>query len=82
MYKINTHNISGERNKVNNPDWRLVMAKYVCLEETMLNTKMFSIQKSKFNSKSQGLIQLSSQKPGVKGNECLCGKGFVENKKK
>ena len=30
MYKINTHNISGVRNEVNNPDRRVVMANYVC----------------------------------------------------
>ena len=29
MYKINTHNISGVRNWVNNPDWRVVMTNYV-----------------------------------------------------
>ena len=32
MYKINTHNISGVRNKVNNPDWRIVMTNYVCMQ--------------------------------------------------
>ena len=31
MYKINTHNISGERNYVNNPDSRVVMTNYVCI---------------------------------------------------
>ena len=31
MYTINTHDISGVRNWVNNPDWRVVMANYVCM---------------------------------------------------
>ena len=31
MYKINTHNISGVRNKANNPDWKVVIVSYVCL---------------------------------------------------
>ena len=31
MYKINTHNISGMRNYVNNPNWRIVMTNYVCM---------------------------------------------------
>ena len=31
MYNINAHNLSGVRNWVNNPDWRVVMAiMYVC----------------------------------------------------
>ena len=29
MYKINTHRISGVRNKVNNPDCRVVITNYV-----------------------------------------------------
>ena len=31
MYKINTHNVSGVRNYVNNPDWRVTMTNYVCM---------------------------------------------------
>ena len=29
MYKINTYNISGVRNSVNNPDWRVLMTNYM-----------------------------------------------------
>ena len=31
MYKINKYNISGVRNYVDNPDWRVVMTNYVCV---------------------------------------------------
>ena len=39
MYKINAHNISGVRNQVNNPDWRVIMANYVCIwKQTQIMT--------------------------------------------
>ena len=31
MYKINTHNISGVRNSVNNTDWKVLMTNYICM---------------------------------------------------
>ena len=34
MYKINTHKISGVRNYAYNPDWKFVMANYVCIYRT------------------------------------------------
>ena len=37
IYKINTHDISGVQNKANNPDWRVVMANYVCMSEAYAN---------------------------------------------
>ena len=33
VYNINTHNISGMRNYVNNPDWRVIITNYVCKSE-------------------------------------------------
>ena len=36
MYKINTHNISGVRNYVNNPNWRVVMTNYVCYVKSLV----------------------------------------------
>ena len=46
MYKINTHNISGVRNQVNNPNYRVVMANYVCMSCLFVCLTIFTIKKS------------------------------------
>ena len=52
MYKINTHNMNGVRNYVNNPDWRVVMANYVCMHgKCESNSKLPAVHNKKtFNN--------------------------------
>ena len=62
MKKINIHNISGVRNQVNNPDWRVVIANYVCV-----CVSIASIVLSFIGVFSFGNLKISA---GAKTGEC------------
>ena len=65
-YKINTHNISGVRNQVNNPDLLVVMNNYVCMYVYHIYFVLFKFKDRKLPQYNRHCIDILNVIPRFK----------------